>query len=283
MDLYLGVAVVIATLLGPILAVFVTRYVDRRRERTTRQYELFRALMRSRRSNLSPEYVSALNTVEIEFAGVKSVDDAQRLLFQHLNTRPQPPDWIERLNRLQTRLLYAIAKQLGFEVEQLDVLEGGYVPQGWGTTEEQNTEVRNNILEVLRGKRALKIEAATSLPNTTMPDMVPAKGESFLFKGAQIGTIQNFGIVQFGDGKIDGFDLLGTTYEGNYIIDHMRLKIFGEMIVHREISLPGATPISAGTKLPFTVDWPVPIPQSQTLALKVAGNDSTVLVERIRI
>jgi hypothetical protein len=214
MDLYLGLAVVAATILGPILAVLVTRFIDVKRERRTRQYELFRALMRSRRANLSPEYVSALNTVEVEFAGIKSVDDAQRLLFQHLNTRPQPSDWDDRLSRLQTRLLYAIAKQLDFKVEQLDVLEGGYVPQGWGTTEEQNTEVRNNVLEVLRGKRALKIESIASSP-LAIPGLTPVKGETFTFKGSQVGSMQNFGIVQFSDdGKITGYDLLGARYEG---------------------------------------------------------------------
>jgi hypothetical protein len=280
MDLYLGVAVVVATLLGPILAVFVTRYVDKRRERTTRQYATFRALMTSRRANLSPEYVSALNTVEIEFAGIKSVEDAQRLLFQHLNLRPQPADWGDRLQRLQTRLLYAIAKQLGFEVEQLDVLEGGYVPQGWGTTEEQNTEVRNNVLEVLRGKRALKIEAATAVAG---PGLSPVKGETFLFKGAQVGAVQNFGIAQFGDGRITGFDLLGTSYEGSFAIENMRLKISGDLTVLREIYIPGGTTIPAGTVQPFNIDWPVPIPQNQPLALKVAGNDTSVLVDRVHI
>jgi hypothetical protein len=280
MDLYLGVAVVIATLLGPILAVFVTRYVDKRRERTTRQYETFRALMRSRRANLSPEYVSALNTVEIEFAGIKSVEDAQRLLFQHLNLRPQPGDWGDRLHRLQTRLLYAIAKQLGFEVEQLDVLEGGYVPQGWGTTEEQNTEVRNNVLEVLRGRRALKIETATAL---AAPALSPVKGETFLFKGAQVGAVQNFGVAQFGDGRVTGTDLLGTSYEGSFAIENMRLKISGNLTVHRAIDIPGDTTIPAGTVQPFSIDWPVPVPQNQPLALKVAGNDTSVLVDRVHI
>jgi hypothetical protein len=54
MDLYIGIAVVIATLSGPVLAVLVTRFIDARRDRKTRQTDLFRILMRSRRANLSP-------------------------------------------------------------------------------------------------------------------------------------------------------------------------------------------------------------------------------------
>ena len=110
MDFWLGIAVVFATLTGPLLAVLVTRTRDKRGQRRSRQMEVFRALMRSRRSSLSLEYVTALNTVEVEFPGVKPVGSAQRELFRHLSLSPQPPDWLDRLRRLQTRLPYAMAK-----------------------------------------------------------------------------------------------------------------------------------------------------------------------------
>ena len=32
---------------------------------------------------------------------------------------------------LLTKLLYEIAKEVGIRVEQLDILEGNYMPQGW--------------------------------------------------------------------------------------------------------------------------------------------------------
>ena len=85
MDFWLGIAVVFATLTGPLLAVLVTRTRDQRGQRRSRQMEVFRALMRSRRSSLSLEYVTALNTVEVEFPGVKPVGSAQRELFRHLS------------------------------------------------------------------------------------------------------------------------------------------------------------------------------------------------------
>lgn len=54
MDLYLGIAIIVATLGGPVLAVLVTRFIDAKRDRKARQTDLFRILMRSRRSALSP-------------------------------------------------------------------------------------------------------------------------------------------------------------------------------------------------------------------------------------
>jgi hypothetical protein len=58
MDLYLGIAVVIATLLGPVLAVIVTRYIDEARAQKLRQLEIFRALMRTR--NATRDEIEAL-------------------------------------------------------------------------------------------------------------------------------------------------------------------------------------------------------------------------------
>ena len=47
MDFWVGIAVVFATLTGPLLAVLVTRTRDERGQRRSRQMEVFRALMRS--------------------------------------------------------------------------------------------------------------------------------------------------------------------------------------------------------------------------------------------
>src|SRR6266487_850805 len=157
MDLYLGIAIIVATLSGPVLAVVVTRFIDARRDRKARQTDLFRTLMRSRRSALSPEYVAALNTVEVEFARVMPVENAQRELLAHLNLHAQSLDWLDRLRRLRTRLLYAIATYLGYEMEQRDVLEGGYIPSGWATVEEQQQAILQGAKELLAGTRTLKV------------------------------------------------------------------------------------------------------------------------------
>jgi hypothetical protein len=175
MDFYLGLAIVFATLAGPVLAVLVTRYIDSRSDRKRRQTDVFRALMRSRRSFVSPEYVAAFNTVEIEFAGVKSVENAQRELLQHINAHTPQPDWFDRYRRLQTRLLYAIAAHLGYEMAQLDVLEGGYVPSAWGTNEEQQQAIQQSLRDLLAGKRTLRVEV---VPPNTPSNILPLKPDA---------------------------------------------------------------------------------------------------------
>jgi hypothetical protein len=168
MDLYLGIAVVLATLIGPVLAVLVTRVIDDRRSRAQRQMDVFRALVRSRRWALSQDHVNALNTVEVEFAGVKAVESAYGDLLQHLNLQtPQSPEWMDKWRRLQTRLLYAIAVHLGYKMEQLDVLEGGYIPSLWGTLEEQQRALLQAMNDLLSGNRALPVQVVEQPPSSS--------------------------------------------------------------------------------------------------------------------
>jgi hypothetical protein len=174
MDLYLGIAIVFATLAGPVLAVYVTRRGDDKRQRLARQLEVFRSLMAARRIPLSPERVRALNLVEIEFHGVRNVEDTYRDLMRHINApRPLPANWHERQRSLTTKLLSEMAKVLGYNLQQLDVLEGGYWPQGLTDIEAEQQQVRQSLLEVLSGRRPLVVSPAAPAPPAPFPPPPP--------------------------------------------------------------------------------------------------------------
>jgi hypothetical protein len=129
-DFLLGIAVVIATFAGPIFAVFITRYIDNQRRISERRLDIFRSLMATRRALLSPDKVTALNMVEIDFYGIQSVQDAHREVMAHINILPPLPEgWNDRHRSLMTRLLSEMARELGYKLQQLDVLEGGYYPK----------------------------------------------------------------------------------------------------------------------------------------------------------
>jgi hypothetical protein len=76
-------AIVFATLLGPVLAVQAQKWIERAREKTQRKIAIFRTLMATRATFLSPAHVEALNAIPIEFYGNKK------------NHRP-----VERISRL---------------------------------------------------------------------------------------------------------------------------------------------------------------------------------------
>ncbi len=61
-------------------------------------------------------------------------------------------------------------------MEQLDVLEGGYIPAGWGTVEGQQQAILQGAQELLAGTRTLKVEIA---PTNTVPTNIrPLKSDT---------------------------------------------------------------------------------------------------------
>jgi hypothetical protein len=176
--LALGIAVVIATFFGPVLAVLVTRCIDNKRQARDRRLDTFRALMASRRALLSPDAVRALSLIEIDFYGIKPVENAHREVMTHINTpRPLPAGWDDRLRKLLTKLLSEMAKVLSYNLQQLDVLEGGYYPQGIADIELEQQSVRRALIQVLSGNRPLIVSpAAPTLPAPFLPPPAPSGG-----------------------------------------------------------------------------------------------------------
>lgn len=88
--------VVIATLLSPLIAVQVTKWLDRRTQSREEQVRIFKTLMATRAANLDPRHVESLNVIDVVFhAGDKQQIEIRRLWKQyldHLNDRAYPRD-----------------------------------------------------------------------------------------------------------------------------------------------------------------------------------------------
>jgi hypothetical protein len=166
----LGLAVVFATLAGPVLAVYVTRLIDDSRRARDHRLDIFRTLMATRRAILAPEKVKALSLLEVEFYGVKPVESAHQEVMKHINTPPPlPADWLDHHRRLLTKLLSEMAKVLNYDLQQLDVLEGGYYPQAFVDTELEQQALRRALIEVLSGNRPLIVSPAAPTPPSPFP------------------------------------------------------------------------------------------------------------------
>jgi hypothetical protein len=154
-------SILAATFLGPIAAVLMTRYIDHLRERSARRLWIFRTLMATRRTWLSPEHIAALNQVELDFQNATGVMNAYRTYMKNLATPFQPEDndrVAHERQSMRTKVLSEMAKTLGIRVEQLDIFEGGYVPQGHVDIERQQAAIRRLLSEIADGKRSLPIE-----------------------------------------------------------------------------------------------------------------------------
>lgn len=112
--------------------------------------------------------------VEIEFYRIQPVETAYREVMRHINQpAPLPPKWHENLSSLITKLLSEMGKVLGYELQQLDVLEGGYYPQGYADIEIEQQAVRRVLIEVLSGRRPLVVSPAAPAPPAPFPPPPP--------------------------------------------------------------------------------------------------------------
>lgn len=145
--------------LAPLIAVQVTEFVNRRRQALERRMWIFRTLMSTRQNRLSIEHVQALNSIDIEFKGRRSqsVVSAWKAYENHLNTAASPDVWLARGNDLFFDLLYEMARSLGYSMDKTDIRSTGYSPMAYGKLNLDQQQLRQYLLEVLEGKRAIPI------------------------------------------------------------------------------------------------------------------------------
>ena len=157
-----GWAILVATFVGPVVAVLVTRWVDGRRERHDRRLNIFRTLMANRASVTNAEFIKALNLIEIDFHGEVRVLNAWKDYFKNLGESfaiddPRIRQLSEKRHRLFVVLLDTIAKSVGIKIEQLSILDGGYYPDGAVRVEAEQAAIRELFAGIAEGRRVLPI------------------------------------------------------------------------------------------------------------------------------
>jgi hypothetical protein len=119
--------------------------------------------MATRRAQLTTEHVTALNLIEIDFQGKTRVLQAWKVFFENLCTDPKDQPKFQRSvaerQSLLTRLLHEIAKIVGYPIEQLDILAGGYTPQAVYNTFQRQQDLQTAAIEVLSGTKPLLVKA----------------------------------------------------------------------------------------------------------------------------
>lgn len=179
-EFWLAVVTVFAVLVGPIAAVIVTRIIDDRRADQTRKYDIFRTLMRTRMMPIHFEHVGALNLVEVEFIKHPAVIKAWKDYLTNLGETFPPPEEkeksdaaLKKRNSLLTKLISEIAKVLRVNVEQLDILEGNYIPRGWNDDDWEQKLVRRGLINVLHGRAPIVIQPQQANSPYPPPPEIP--------------------------------------------------------------------------------------------------------------
>jgi hypothetical protein len=151
---------IFAVLLGPIVAVRLTRYLDDRKEMRERKLWIFKTLMATRAYTLSPLHVEALNRIDLEFEvrkkNEKQVLDTWKQYLDLLGSRDLSPEqWNLRRTDLLVELLNHMGKCVGYDFDKTQIKNGTYSPVAHGRIEEQQEAIRQGIVDLMEGRRVI--------------------------------------------------------------------------------------------------------------------------------
>jgi hypothetical protein len=166
-------AVVWATFIGPIGAVLITIWRDRRSSKRERRMQIFRSLMATRKININIEHVKALNLIEIEFYKVISVETAWKEYIVFLNSVRSPDQqgiFEKRQQDLLAKLITQIGDHLGYRMGEIDVRDGGYAPEGWRFRDNLQTEMQLYVTALAKGNATLPVAVQHSQSPKGTPD-----------------------------------------------------------------------------------------------------------------
>lgn len=157
---------IIAIVVGPLSAVLITLWRDRRNGVRRRKREILASLMRTRSSRLSAEHVGALNLVQLEFHGTEAIITAYKQYIEHLGIPLPPVDQQDQFfEQRETRfldLLNAIAADLSYKFDKKDLESLSYSPRGWHDSESIQRDNMLLLWQLLRGDRALHVRNETT-------------------------------------------------------------------------------------------------------------------------
>lgn len=183
------IAIVVAALLGPVLAVQTQKWLERKRETKERRLFIFRTLMATRAAMLSPQHVEALNAVPVEFYGknkrLKQINEAWKLYLDHHDNRlPANDAWAQKRLDLFLDMLHLISQFLGYNFTRAQLGRDIYSPRAHGDLETDQTIIRRGLVGLFKGEITLPM-AVKEFPAAEPTAEVQAAVEQILFEALQ--------------------------------------------------------------------------------------------------
>ncbi|MDX1949989.1 MAG: DUF6680 family protein [Rickettsiales bacterium] len=158
--------IILATFLGPIVAIQVQKFIEKLKEGKNRKLWLFHTLMATRANRVSDRHVEALNMIEIEYHNdkkAKKIIDAWREYHSLLNDRGMDiKQWTQKQNELFVNLLYEMSQFLGYSYNRVEIQKGCYSPEAHGEREAIQTIISRGFADIFIGKKTFPISLSNS-------------------------------------------------------------------------------------------------------------------------
>ncbi len=166
---------IFVTLSGPVIAVQVQKFIERKTESHNRRTWIFQTLMATRAVRAgSFEHVQALNLIEVFYnkntRNDELVVDSWHVYLDFLSNPLLPgaqeseyASWNDRGVDKLVELLEAMSSSLGFKFDKVRLKRGGYYPQGHANEFNARASIRDGLVRVLSGSQPIPM-AVVSLP-----------------------------------------------------------------------------------------------------------------------
>jgi hypothetical protein len=127
-------ATLFALFAGPILAVLITLWSEKRRHSRQQQVQTMRMLISTRHLPGDPVYTQAINLVPIEFNRQSKIMAAWRAYVDVVRFKPQAGDEKSHYALVigkQTSLVFQILQHLGYDLPENEIQTSAYAADGW--------------------------------------------------------------------------------------------------------------------------------------------------------
>jgi len=154
---------IMAVLIGPIIAVRLTRYLDDKKEERERKIQVFKTLMGTRAYTVSWDHVVALNRIDLEFdknnKKEKAVIEAWKEYLDLLSNKSLSPEqWSVKRLDLLVELLHKMAQVLDYDFDKTHIKNSSYSPVAHGNIEDEQRAIRTGLIEALDGTRPIPMK-----------------------------------------------------------------------------------------------------------------------------
>lgn len=168
-----------AILIGPVVAVAITLWIEGRRRRRDSQIIVLRQLMATRHLPSDPMYSAAINLIPVEFNGDPAVVAEHKAYHEALRqSAAAPADQQDQATKFlvsrQTKLICAIMRSLGLTVSEADLPVEAYAARGWT---ERDTLYLKSLQGTVRIADALEAQnRMVQVPQRQQPDLAVPQG-----------------------------------------------------------------------------------------------------------
>ncbi len=155
-------SIVFAALAGPILAIQVQKFIERRQEKKNLKLWVFRQLMATRSARLSADHVQALNMIDVAFYEEKGVREAWKGLFDSFSRKAtdQTEDKLLSAERSQmlVELLHVMAKSVDYDFDRTHIKNQAYTPQAHEDIDVEGNLIRRSLVKMLLDDGAFRLK-----------------------------------------------------------------------------------------------------------------------------